>query len=158
IVLDDTGGKTNYDGTQNVAIVDNELAQAISKVTGLDKPPSSATPNIVQQSYLATAAAHAVLPALKTQGKPFVMLFWSRDPDATQHVSPDKIGSLVPGVNGETPHAAIANADSNLKTLLDALEHLGMADTTDVFVTADHGFSTVAKGLPDADGAMGPAS
>ncbi|HEY4125488.1 MAG TPA: alkaline phosphatase family protein [Rhizomicrobium sp.] len=158
IVVDDALGKTNYDGTPNAGIVNDELAKSIATVTGLEKAPSSATPNIVQQSYLTTAAARAVLPYLKAKGKPFVLVFWSRDPDATQHASPDKIGSLVPGVNGETPRSAIANADSNLKTLLDAVARLGLADSTDVFVTADHGFSTIAKGLPDAEGQMGPAA
>ncbi len=111
IVIDDTRGKTNYDGTQNSGVIDDELAKSIAAVTGLEKAPNSATPNILQQSYLATAASRAVLPYLKAKDKPFVLVFWSRDPDATQHMSPDKIGSLVPGVNGETAHAGIANAD-----------------------------------------------
>jgi arylsulfatase A-like enzyme len=154
IVLDDSTGKTNSGGTISKPLVNDELAKRIAAVTGLDRAPNTAAPNIVQQSYLATAAARAVLPYLKSQGKPFVLLFWSRDPDATQHASPDKIGSLVPGINGITPQAAIANADSSLKVLLDALARLGLTDSTDVFVTADHGFSTIAKGPPDAEGEM----
>lgn len=156
ILLDDTSNKTNYDGASNPAIVTDEMAKTISAVTGVDKPPGTAVPNIIQQSYLATAASRAVLPWLKAQDKPFILFFWSRDPDVTQHASPDKIGSLVPGINGETAHAGIANADASLKSLMDALSRLGLAENTDVFVTADHGFSTVAKGLPDADGQMGP--
>lgn len=158
IVLDDSAGKPSYDGEVQKPIASDELIKQIEKVTGLDKSPDSAVPNIVQQSYLTTAATRAVLPYLKAQAKPFVLLFWSRDPDASQHASPDKIGSLTPGINAQTPHDAIANADTSLKELLAALERLGLADNTDVFVTADHGFSTIAKGLPNADGEMGAPS
>ena len=158
IVLDDSYGKPSYDGETGKPILTDELAKQIAKVTGLDKAPDTAVPNIVQQTYLVTAATRAVLPYLKAQDKPFVMLFWSRDPDASQHASPDKIGSLVPGVNGQTPHDAITNADNDLKELFAALNRLGIADTTDVFVTADHGFSTIAKGLPNENGEMGPPS
>lgn len=156
IAIDDSFGKTNYDGTPNTGIVNEELTKLIAMATGLDKAPNAAVPNIVQQSYLATAASRAVLPYLKAQGKPFVLIFWSRDPDATQHASPDRIGALVPGINGETPRSAVANANSNLKALRDALTRLGLAQTTDIFITADHGFSTIAKGIPDPSGNPGP--
>lgn len=155
IVLDDKAGKQNYDGTLDRPIISYELARQIVTVTGLDKAPDTAYPNIEQQSYLATATARAVLPYLKSQGKPFVLLFWSRDPDATQHAAPDNIGALTPGINGQTPLDAVANADRTLKELLEALERLGLTDSTNIFVTADHGFSTIAKSLPDADNKNG---
>jgi hypothetical protein len=85
-----------------------------------------------------------------------VLLYWSRDPDASQHAQADKLGAVVPGINGPTAHAAITNADTNLKGLLDALDALGLAKTTDVFVTADHGFSTIAKSVPEAGGELPP--
>jgi hypothetical protein len=51
----------------------------------------------------------------------------------------------LPGINGPTSLAAIANADHDLAGLLDALKNLGLDATTDVIVTADHGFSTISK-------------
>lgn len=143
LLLDDSTGKTDSPMT-----LDPELAAAIKSATGLDAPPSTSIPNIAQQTYLATAATQVLLPRLKASGKPFVLVFWSRDPDATQHAAKDSAGTLRPGINGATDKAGIANADSNLKAILDTLNKLGLADDTDVFVTADHGFSTIAKGDP----------
>jgi arylsulfatase A-like enzyme len=116
------------------------------------------TPNLVQQAYLVSVATQVLIPDLKDSGKPFVMLFWSRDPDATQHGALDSEGHLVPGINGANARQAIANADNDLKGLLAALAQYGMLDDTDVFVTADHGFSTILKGIPTADGGATPPS
>ena len=60
----------------------------------------------------------------------------------------------MPGINSTDARAAIYNADSDLKGILDALKLWGMADNTDVFVTADHGFSTIARGVPAPDGSL----
>ena len=54
----------------------------------------------------------------RSADKPFVMVFWSRDPDGTQHNQGDSLGRLVPGINGPTSLAAIRNADDNLAKLL----------------------------------------
>jgi arylsulfatase A-like enzyme len=51
----------------------------------------------------------------------------------------------VPGINGPTSDAGIRNADDNLKRLRDALTELGLADTTNILIAADHGFSTISK-------------
>ena len=101
--------------------------------------------NVEQQNFFAAAATRAVLPLFKARGKPFVLVFWSRDPDGTQHNQGDSLGPLVPGINGPTSLAAIRNADANLAALLKALREQGLADTTDVVVTSDHGFSTISK-------------
>lgn len=103
------------------------------------------TANLLQQDYLIAAATRVVMPWLLEQRKPFVLVFWSRDPDATQHNHGDSPQSLVPGVNGPTSLAAIRNADDDLARLRAALYQLGIADNTDVIVTSDHGFSTVGK-------------
>ncbi len=42
--------------------------------------------------------------------------------------------------------------------MLEALKTLGLDKTTDVFVTADHGFSTISHSLPTDDGGIQPAS
>jgi hypothetical protein len=138
--------------------LDPALATAIKTATNLDHAPDTSVPNVAQQNYLVTATTGALLPYLKAQGKPFVLLFWSRDPDASQQAAQDSIGALTPGINGDTDKAAIANADTDLKTILDAVNTLGLSENTDIFVTADHGFSTIGKGDPDNAGGMGPPS
>ena len=157
IVIDDVTNRTNNDGSPTGAIAfDPALLQQIVQATGADQVPKTSIPNVAQQQYLLAAATKVVLPALKARNKPFVLLYWSRDPDATQHAQTDSPGAVMPGINGPTAHAAITDADTNLKGLLDALNSLGLAKTTDVFVTADHGFSTIAKSVPDASGALPP--
>jgi arylsulfatase A-like enzyme len=41
--------------------------------------------------------------------------------------------------------ASIKNADDNLAQLRQALADLGLADSTDILIAADHGFSTISK-------------
>jgi Type I phosphodiesterase / nucleotide pyrophosphatase len=41
--------------------------------------------------------------------------------------------------------AGIKNADTDLGRIRQALSDLGLADTTDIVVSADHGFSTISK-------------
>ncbi|HUA54495.1 MAG TPA: alkaline phosphatase family protein [Candidatus Sulfotelmatobacter sp.] len=107
--------------------------------------PGTTVANVDQQRYFVDAATKVVLPMFKARNRPFVLVFWSRDPDGTQHFQGDSLNQLTPGINGPTSMAAIRNADANLKALQDALVALGLADTTDIFVSADHGFSTISK-------------
>jgi arylsulfatase A-like enzyme len=103
------------------------------------------TANVEQQNYFVEVAAKAVLPMLKAKDRPFVLVFWSRDPDGTQHNQGDSLNQLTPGINGPTSLAAIRNADDDLAALQKALAALGLADTTDIVIAADHGFATIAK-------------
>jgi hypothetical protein len=107
--------------------------------------PGTLVPNIGQQQFFVDATVKAVLPEFKARNKPFVMVFWSRDPDGTQHNQGDSLGQLVPGIDGPTSLAAIRNADNDLAAIEAAVQRLGLAGTTDIVVTADHGFSTIAK-------------
>jgi hypothetical protein len=94
-----------------------------------------------------------VLPTFVRSGKPFVLLFWSRDPDGSQHNEGDSLNKLQPGINGPTARAGIANADSNLKQLLDFVDaNPTLSASTDVFVTSDHGFATISRHEIDAAG------
>ena len=113
--------------------------------SGTSTVPGTKVANIFQQQYFATAATQVVLPLFKARGKPFVMVFWSRDPDGTQHNQGDSLLSLTPGINGPTSIAAVRNADNDLQQLLVTLRRLGLDTTTDVVLTADHGFSTISK-------------
>lgn len=107
--------------------------------------PGTTVANTAQQLYLTEVVAKAVLPIFKERNKPFVLVFWSRDPDGTQHNQGDSLGRLVPGINGPTSLAAIKNADDTLARLLSALTEQGLESTTDVVVTSDHGFSTISR-------------
>jgi hypothetical protein len=112
---------------------------------GDNKVPGTTVANLVQQGYFADVAAKAVLPMFKARNKPFVLVFWSRDPDGTQHNQGDSLLSVTPGINGPTSLAAIKNADDNLATLRKAVDELGLSGTTDIVIAADHGFSTISK-------------
>jgi arylsulfatase A-like enzyme len=119
------------------------------------KTPGASAANTVQQGYFADVATKVVLPILKARNKPFVMVFWSRDPDGTQHNQGDSLNALTPGINGPTSAAAVRNADDDLKQLQDALGALGLADDTDIVVAADHGFSTISKESATSPAAKG---
>jgi hypothetical protein len=107
--------------------------------------PGTLTPNVMQQDYFAAIVTRAILPLFKKRAKPFVLVFWSRDPDGTQHYQGDSFNSLVPGINGPTSLAAIRNADDDLARIRTTLNELKLLDTTDIITIADHGFSTIAK-------------
>ena len=159
LLIDDATNKLRaLDGlASGAAPVKPGMAAGIALATGLDTAPLTAVPNLVNQSYMSTAAAQAIIPILTGNGKSFALLFWSRDPDASQHAQLDSLGTLKPGINGPTSAQAIANADASLNALLNALELAGVAKNTDVFVTADHGFTTIAKSAPNAAGDVGPS-
>ncbi|HUL02134.1 MAG TPA: alkaline phosphatase family protein [Gemmatimonadales bacterium] len=107
--------------------------------------PGATVANVTQQGYFVDVATKVLLPIFKERGKPFVLVFWSRDPDGSQHNQGDSLNRLVPGINGPTSLAAIKNADDNLARLRAALDTLGLADTTNIIIAADHGFATIAK-------------
>jgi len=153
IVIDDsTGSKIG-------APLSAEMQAALSK-TGLplvaptrgdngkagtfDKPGTTVA-NTDQQTYFTDIATKIVLPMFKARNKPFVLVVWSRDPDGTQHNQGDSLNTLTPGINGPSSLAAIKNADNNLAQLRKALDELGLSATTDIIVSADHGFSTISK-------------
>ena len=136
IVIDDAIGTPK--GIAVAADID-----AAIKAAGLSPiAPKTNAPNDAQEQYLADVATKVVLPRLAHSAKPFAMLFWSRDPDATQHVQHDG------NINGPTSRAGIKDADSALAGLLAWLRKNRLDRTTDVFVTADHGFSTIAEHAP----------
>jgi Type I phosphodiesterase / nucleotide pyrophosphatase len=107
--------------------------------------PGTLSANVVQQDYFASVATRVVLPIFKERNKPFVLVFWSRDPDGTQHNEGDSLNMLTPGISGPTSLAAIRNADDDLARIRSTLDELGLLDTTDIIATSDHGFSTISK-------------
>jgi hypothetical protein len=107
--------------------------------------PGTKVANVAQQDYFAKVATDVVLPMFKARNQPFVLVFWSRDPDGTQHNQGDSLNEVSPGINGPTSLAAVKNVDNDLAALRQALDRLGLAETTDIVVAADHGFSTISK-------------
>jgi Type I phosphodiesterase / nucleotide pyrophosphatase len=109
------------------------------------KTPGTVVPNTAQQAYMADVATKVVLPMFKARNKPFVLVFWSRDPDGSQHNNGDSLNTVTPGINGPTSLAGIKNADNNLAQLRKALDDLGLAASTNIIISSDHGFSTISK-------------
>jgi hypothetical protein len=107
--------------------------------------PGTLIPNLAQQQWFLEATIKVVLPGLIATKKPFVLVFWSRDPDGSQHNHGDSFQSLSPGINGPTSLSAIRNADTALETIEQALHAAKIYETTNIVVAADHGFSTISK-------------
>src|SRR5207244_9519272 len=153
IIIDDATGSKN-----GVALSD-EMKEALTKANlpqatpsrgengkaGDAKTPGTTSANVAQQAYMADVASKVVLPMFKARNKPFVLVFWSRDPDGSQHNTGDSLNTITPGINGPTSMAGIKNADNNLAQLRKALDELGLSRTTNVMIAADHGFSTISK-------------
>jgi arylsulfatase A-like enzyme len=139
IVIDDATG--HADGITLPPVYTSAMKTAFIPP---DAPPRS-VPNFTQQMYFARIASQVILPKFKESKKPFVLVFWSRDPDGSQHGTRDSLGDLKPGINSPTAEAGVRDADASLGMLLAALKRLGLDKTTDVFVTADHGFTTITK-------------
>ncbi len=153
IVIDDaTGGK-------NGVPLSEEMKAALTKAglplatpsrgdngkAGDARTPGTVVPNTAQQAYFADVATKVLLPMFKARNKPFLLVFWSRDPDGSQHNNGDSLNTVTPGINGPTSLAGIKNADNNLAQLRKALDDLGLAASTNIIIAADHGFSTISK-------------
>jgi hypothetical protein len=153
IVIDDSTGRAGgvplssrtLAALQAAGLPSQAPARGENTKVGDAKTPGTKVANIDQQQYFVDVTRKSILPMLKAAGRPFVLVFWSRDPDGTHHNQGDSLGQLVPGINGPTSLAAIKNADDNLAAILDTLNALGLESTTNVIVSADHGFSTISK-------------
>ena len=75
-----------------------------------------------------------VLPELR----PAVVINWITEPDHTQHEE---------GVGSPSARAALRHADAEIARVLQTLDGLGLAGSTDVLVASDHGFTTNAAGV-----------
>jgi arylsulfatase A-like enzyme len=144
------------DGRSTVVIDDNTGAakgfplpawvrKAIAAVGLGPSAPATGQPNTAQQDWFTAVVTRVLLPRFHDEDRPFVLVFWSLDPDGSQHETRDSLGSLTPGINGPTSLAAIRNADTDLARIRASLHNLGLEDSTDIVVTADHGFSTDSR-------------
>ena len=159
VILDDATGSP--DGVPLPAQIQAAIAAAGLSATpttrvqpaGNLSTPGTLSANVPQQRWFADATTKAVLPTFAHNGHPFVLVYWSRDPDGSQHNQGDSLNKLRPGINGPTSRAGVANADNNLRQILDYLDSdPALRATTDVFVTSDHGFATISRHEIDAAG------
>lgn len=121
--------------------------------SGDAQTPGTRAANVVLQDWQADVTTKFLLPRFEEEKKPFVLLFWSRDPDGTQHNQGDSLQLLSPGINGPTVSLALRNANHSLQQLLDYLDaHPSLKANTDVFLTSDHGFATVSRRELDRNG------
>ncbi len=159
IVIDDATGATDKGGhpigiplsdevkaaLQAAGLPLNAPSRGANGAAGDFRTPGTTAANVAQQAYFTDAVTKVLLPMFRARNKPFVIVVWSRDPDGSQHNQGDSLNSLNPGINGPTSLAAIRNADDNLHQIAEAVKDLGLADTTDIVIAADHGFSAIAK-------------
>jgi hypothetical protein len=102
--------------------------------------------NRVQQRWFADVTTQVLLPKFTAGTKPFVLVFWSRDPDGSQHNEGDSLQNLAPGINGDTVKRGLQNADMCLKQILGFLDaHPAVKANTDLLITSDHGFATISR-------------
>lgn len=146
IFFDDDTGKKN-----GIALTPEMIEQLKKVDLPLETPgraqrvsPGKMT-NALQQTYYRNIVTKVILPHFKASGKPFIIVYWSPDPDGTQHSQLDSENELTPGINGPTSRAALKVADDDLGAIMASLKDLGLDGATNIFLTADHGFSTVSK-------------
>jgi hypothetical protein len=136
----------------NTAAIGKEGPTALQDLATAAEAAASTPPNRSLQALLDEALGR-VLPGFIRSGKPFLLVFWCPEPDATQHNHGDGRGSLSPGINGPASRAAVRAADSALNRLHEFLKSQpGVYANTDVLVTSDHGFSTVSPRQVDREG------
>jgi arylsulfatase A-like enzyme len=95
--------------------------------------PEASVPNTEQNAYFTKLITDLLVGSGEA---PALITFWHTDPDRTTHRK---------GVGHPDAIRALSDADRNLGTILDSLDATGRADSTNVIVTSDHGFSTVAE-------------
>jgi Type I phosphodiesterase / nucleotide pyrophosphatase len=153
IVVDDQTGRDGgialssemQEGLREFAIPAQAPARSDNGRAGDAKVRGTLVANVAPQAWFVDVATKVVLPTFKSRGRPFLMVFWSRDPDGTQRSQGDSLLRLMPGINGPTSLAAVKNVDGDLARLLASLKELELDATTDVIVVSDHGSSTISK-------------
>ena len=97
--------------------------------------PAEQLPNAPRLSHARRILTEYILP----ERQPAVALLWLSEPDKSQHEFGVGLGP-VPD--------AIAAADAEFGKLLEYLDGAGRAQTTDILVLSDHGYSTISETVP----------
>jgi hypothetical protein len=152
IIDDSTGSKDGVplsqewlDAIQAAGLKPEAPGRGSNGNSGSSRTPGTLVANFAQQQYFLDVTLRVILPKFKAANRPFVLVYWSRDPDGSQHNQGDSFNSLTPGINGPTSLAGIRMADLALSAIEQRLKALDLAGTTNIIVAADHGFSTISK-------------
>ena len=151
LIVDDSTGQAGngiaISAGWRQAIADAHIKPIDAPARGDNTVSGTFIANLAQQQYFLEMTLKVVLPQFKQRGKPFVLVYWTRDPDGSQHTQGDG------DINGPTSMTAIRVADGALAAIEQQLKALDLYDTTNIIVAADHGFSTITK---ESDGRMLP--
>lgn len=114
-------------------------AQALER---LGPVPEAGTPNHRRNRWIVDAFLEVALPAVD----PTVTVLWLSDPDTTAHQH---------GMGHPLMVEALFRLDAEIQRLQDGLAAAGLSETTNVWVTSDHGFSEHTGGI-DLDAVLSP--
>ncbi len=114
-------------------------AQALER---LGPVPEAGTPNHRRNRWIVDAFLEVALPAVD----PTVTVLWLSDPDTTAHQH---------GMGHPLMVEALFRLDAEIQRLQDGLAAAGLSETTNVWVTSDHGFSEHTGGI-DLDAVLAP--
>ena len=111
------------------------IAQEVTH--SMESTPMGVGPPGRRDAYFARMVIEKALPEAKAaaqSGKPALVVFWQRDPDATQHLA---------GLGTAAAFEALRECDANLGNIRAAIRELGIQNTTDLIMVSDHGFATI---------------
>ena len=103
-------------------------------VDRLGAVPDAGTPNHARNRWIVDAFLEVALPAID----PTVTLLWLSDPDTTAHRH---------GIGHPLVVEALFRLDAEIQRLQDGLAAAGLLETTNIWVTSDHGFSQHTGGI-----------
>ena len=96
--------------------------------------PEAGTPNHARNRWIVDAFLEVALPAVD----PTVTVLWLSDPDTTAHQH---------GMGHPLMVEALFRLDAEIQRLQDGLAAAGLSETTNVWITSDHGFSEHTGGI-----------
>lgn len=111
---------------------DSEIKEAEAKLGPF--PVTIAVPNTPQDAW----TTKLLTEVFWKDETPKFSVLWLSEPDYSQH-------GTAPGSSAAL--AAMKSSDDQLATVLAALTARGLADSTDIFVVSDHGFSTISRSV-----------
>ena len=98
---DDTGKKNGIELRPDVVEMLKKAGLALETPGRAQRSETPGkTTNIIQQKYYRDIVTKVLLPHYKETGKPFMLLYWSSDPDGTQHSQLDSENDLDGGKRG----------------------------------------------------------
>jgi len=119
----------------------DDLAEPDSMTQEISRAIASVASGVVspgrRDAYFARLVSEKALPEAKAaaqSGKPALVVFWQRNPDAVQHSA---------GLGTAAAFDALRECDANLRTIQAAIRELGIQNATDLMVVSDHGFATI---------------